>query len=194
MNDALGALDSAIAQVNQLRAFLRKKSNPQVRSSEERSSIKAIALAWFNNHGLTISTIAETSDLQKLDDLYKGILAAADISSLRSKYDSLLKGVKTSLISVRSKSLSADARNTAAGDQPPDISPLILDPAMQLILNGRWSECVLSLQAGAPLAATVMMGGLLEALLLGRIHRESNKRPYFKPLARQQINPARQSH
>jgi hypothetical protein len=180
MNDALGALDSAIAQVNQLRAFLRKKSNPQVRSSEERSPIKALALAWFNNQGPTISTIAETSDLQELDDLYKGILAAADLSSLRSKYDSLLKEVKASLISVRSKSLSAGARNTAAGDRPPDFAPLISDPAMQTILNGRWSECVLSLQAGAPMAATVMMGGLLEALLLGRIHRESNKAPIFQ--------------
>lgn len=32
---------------------------------------------------------------------------------------------------------------------------------------------------GAPLAATVMIGGLLEGLLLARVNREANKKPVF---------------
>jgi hypothetical protein len=180
MNDALGALDSAISQAEKLRAFLRKKRNRQVRSTEERSLIKATALTWFSNQRPTISTIAQSSDLQEPDELYKSILAAADLASARSRYDSLLKSIKTSLISLRSHCLSAGTSSRTTGNQPPDFAPLISDLAMQAILNGRWGECVLALSAGAPLAATVMMGGLLEALLLGRIHRESNKSPVFQ--------------
>lgn len=180
MNDALEALDSAIAQADKLRAFLRKKSNRQVRSSEERSLVKATALTWFRNQRPTISLIAQPSDLQEPDDQYKAILAAADLASARSRYDSQLKGIKASLISLRSHCLSAGSSNPGTGNQPPDFAPLISDPAMQAILIGRWSECVVALSAGAPLAATVMMGGLLEALLLGRIHRESNKAPVFQ--------------
>jgi hypothetical protein len=37
--------------------------------------------------------------------------------------------------------------------------------------------------AGAPLAATVMIGGLLEGLLLARILHEANKTPIFTATA-----------
>jgi hypothetical protein len=51
---------------------------------------------------------------------------------------------------------------------------------MQEVLGSRWQECTKCLHAEAPLSATVMMGGLLEALLLGRINRETNKGPIFQ--------------
>ncbi len=54
---------------------------------------------------------------------------------------------------------------------------------MQALLTARWDECVKCLRAGAPLAATVMMGGLLEALLLARINLELDKTPIFKAAA-----------
>jgi hypothetical protein len=179
MNDALGALDSAIAQADKLRAFLKKKSNRPVRSTEERSLIKATALTWFSNQRPAISIIAETPDLQEPDDLYKSILAAADLASARSKYDSLLKGIKTALISLRSNCLSVGTSSRVTGNQPPDFGPLISDPAMQAILSSRWDECVVALFAGAPLAATVMMGGLLEALLLGRVSSRVQQGTYI---------------
>ena len=50
---------------------------------------------------------------------------------------------------------------------------------MQEILKRRWIECTACLDAGVPLAATVMMGGLLEGLLLARINQESNQTPIF---------------
>ena len=50
---------------------------------------------------------------------------------------------------------------------------------MQGILNNRWTECVRCVGCNAPLAATVMMGGLLEAVLLARVNRETNKAPIF---------------
>jgi hypothetical protein len=54
---------------------------------------------------------------------------------------------------------------------------------MQAILTERWRECIRCIDADAPLAATVMMGGLLETLLLGRINRETNPAPIFKAKA-----------
>ena len=44
----------------------------------------------------------------------------------------------------------------------------------------RWIECVNCINGNSPLAATVMMGGLLEGLLLARINRENNKAPIFQ--------------
>src|SRR5437773_1848747 len=51
---------------------------------------------------------------------------------------------------------------------------------MQTILTNRWYECVTCVEAGAPLAAVVMMGGLLEGLLLARINQLTDKSPVFK--------------
>jgi hypothetical protein len=43
----------------------------------------------------------------------------------------------------------------------------------------RWDECKRCLDASAPLAATVMMGGLLEALFVSRANRLSDKSKLF---------------
>jgi len=48
---------------------------------------------------------------------------------------------------------------------------------MQRILENRWNECIKCVEAEAPLAATVMMGGLLEGLLLARINQLTDRRP-----------------
>ena len=54
---------------------------------------------------------------------------------------------------------------------------------MKMILEKRWTECVTCVAAGAPLAATVMIGGLLEGLLLARVNSENNKAPIFMAAA-----------
>jgi hypothetical protein len=88
--------------------------------------------------------------------------------------------IKTAFISLRSNCLSVGTSIRVTGNHPPDFGPLLSHPATQAILSSRWDECVVAVFAGAPLAATVMMSGLLEALLLGRVHRESNKAPIFQ--------------
>lgn len=50
---------------------------------------------------------------------------------------------------------------------------------MQEVLARHWTECVLCLKVGAPLAATVMMGGLLEGLLLAKINSVPDKSSVF---------------
>ena len=66
---------------------------------------------------------------------------------------------------------------------PPDFSRLIANPQMQVILQRRWSETQACMSAHAHLAATVMMGGLLEALLLARINRMPSLAPAFQTRA-----------
>jgi len=50
---------------------------------------------------------------------------------------------------------------------------------MQIILTKRLQECSVCVKSGAPLAATVMMGGLLEGRLLAKINQLSNKASVF---------------
>jgi hypothetical protein len=68
---------------------------------------------------------------------------------------------------------------TPTADSPPTFESLVADPAMRRVLTRRWDECTRCVAAGAPLAATVMMGGLLEALLLARVHRLTDKSAVF---------------
>jgi hypothetical protein len=54
---------------------------------------------------------------------------------------------------------------------------------MKVILERRWNECQSCVRAEAPLAATVMMGGLLEALFVARANLMTNKTPLFRAKA-----------
>jgi len=56
---------------------------------------------------------------------------------------------------------------------------LISNPKMLAILERRWRETLACIEAQADLAATVMLGGLLEALFLARINRLSTLAPVF---------------
>jgi hypothetical protein len=57
---------------------------------------------------------------------------------------------------------------------------LAADVTMQASLVRRWRECHVCIVAGAHLAATVMMGGLLEALCVARVNKMPDKSPLFK--------------
>lgn len=173
------AIDSAIAEVERLRRVLKKSRMVQVRSSDERALAKATASAWFSNHRGALETILPGSAFDAIDAGYKNLLEASDRHGARSKYVSTLGALKQHLIRLRTECLAAKPLPTSTSDQPPDFSPLIADAAMQKILITRWDECLLCLNAKASLAATVMMGGLLEAILLARVNRESNKAPLF---------------
>jgi hypothetical protein len=54
---------------------------------------------------------------------------------------------------------------------------------MQAILTKRWRECGICVRSNAPLAATVMMGGLLEGLLLAKINQLPDKAAVFRATA-----------
>lgn len=185
MNYADEAIHSAITEAKTLRERIKKKkSSPQVRG-QEKDIIRATALAWFNNHRKALMTVFSDTDLAEIDKAYQEILLASHKDSARSKYVSVLKSIFTLLAEFRAVNVVKlstaphDAPEAASQDLPPDFTPLVKDQQMKTLLEKRWTECNLCVSAGAPLATIVMVGGFLEGLLLGRIHRETNKAPIF---------------
>jgi len=181
MVNAHDAVDAAIDEIDRLRKVLKRRQSLQVWSAEEKSLVKATALSWFNSHRKQAQTGVDSDLLGTSDTYYKALLSAADRASSRAKYDTLLKSILKELVDVRGYTLTSSQNNTeqTTADEPPKFDPLIADPRMRDILINRWLECCACLTAGASLAATVMMGGLLEALLLARVNKEQNKNSIF---------------
>ena len=174
------ALDEAIQEASRLRRNLKKKTSKQVTAVAETALIKATALAWFNKHRAVIVTRVSDDDVGAADAAYKRLLQGADRATSRSTYDGTLKSLRSELTILKGRAVEAGLEPVrATTDASPDFSSLVSDPKMQAILARRWDECVICVQHGAPLAATVMMGGLVEALLLARLLREPNKTPVF---------------
>ena len=177
-------IDSAIHEAERLRVNLKKKLGKQVHSREEQNVIKATALSWFNHHLRIVEAATGEEASNRANALYQELITCTDRAPSRSRYDSLLKQIKQELSSLRGAALTpAKAHAQASTDAAPNFHPLINDAAMQRILTDRWNECVRCIEANAPMSATVMMGGLLETLLLGRFNRETNKQPIFAATA-----------
>jgi len=180
MTATVDALGAAISETERLQKLLKKgRPRVQVTLSDERSSANATALAWFNNHRGAVSQAMADTDLKEVDDKYRWILEASARAGARVRYLATLKDLRLDLVRLRSASVSAPAKRAVTVDVAPDFTPLVSDPAMKGILLERWDECAKCLEAKVPLAATVMMGGLLEALLLARINKEANQKPIF---------------
>jgi hypothetical protein len=183
MPEAYDAADAAMTDVDRLRQAIRKRSTLQVRSSEECSVIKAVCLTWFKNHRPIVRAALDEDLLVDVDRMYKDLLTASDRATSRSRYNADLKAIRSRLAEIRGYTITPSSSvSTSTSDTPPSFAPLVSDPAMQAILKRRWTECANCVSVGAPLAAIVMMGGLLEALLLARVHKTPNKAPIFGAL------------
>lgn len=162
------SVDRALRDVESLRKSLRRRTDAQVRSAEERGLVKATALAWFNAYRQSLRDFVEPTMFDAIDKLYTQILEGSENETRRARYQSLLDGLKPLLIRARSQAVQADITSKAIA--PPRFSVLISDAQMIAILEQRWDETLKCLKVGAHLAATVMMGGLLEGLFLSRIN------------------------
>jgi len=188
MTDGQRAIDAATMEADRLQKALKHESSAQVRADDERQVIKATGLSWFNNHrGIIAQTLGE-DQLKAIDDDYRALIAASARATLRAKYQELLKQLKKRLTRLETDhviALSAPPASAPAAttDTPPTFAPLIADPRMQAILVKRWEECVICVKSGAPLAALVMMGGLLEGLLLAKINNLADKALVFTAAA-----------
>lgn len=180
MAGANEAIEAAVSDAERLRRTLKRKNTLQVRSIDEKALIKATALAWFNNYRQAISSTVDGELLYEVDSLYKDLLSGSARSCMRSTYDTSLKALCKELSDIRVYSLTAVSSPKTSTDAPPDFGAMVADPEMKSILERRWKECSQCIKAGAPLAATVMMGGLLEALLLARVNKERDKSLIFK--------------
>lgn len=176
-------IDSAIAEIERLRRSLAKGTTNQVGSAAERNQIQATAYAWFKSHRVQLSSNAQEQVLAAVDALYREILDASGRATTRARYKRLLKDLKAALVSIRSEAMQDPLLFTtplSEAQEPPDFTPLVPDERMRAILERRWRETGLCLEAGAHLAATVMMGALLEAFLLSRVNHLANLDPLFK--------------
>jgi hypothetical protein len=184
MNPSDEAIHAAIQQAQLLRKATKRKRTQQVVGAE-RDIVRATALSWFNNHRKQLAAVLAEAELGEIDKKYQWVLQASHKNSLRSSYVTSLKEIEDSLVELRSANVLklSQAPPAVTVDAPPDFSPLVNDAQMKAILEGRWTEITACITANAPLAATVMMGGLLEGLLLARVNSQANKAPIYTAAA-----------
>jgi len=182
VNEAFHAIDNAIHEIKKLRSNLKKKTTRQVSSIEECALIKATALSWFNTHQKKIYSLISQDILKPIDQMYQTLLQSCDRATSRKSYDTILKDLSKNLIDFKTKIIHASSKKNAhtTTDIAPDFAVLTTDTQIKKILNSRWEECYRCIAGKAPLAATVMMGGFLETLLLSRINKEPDQSKIFK--------------
>ncbi len=140
--------------------------------------MKAVSLAWFQQHKASVLSISSTPDLTAVDTGFRDLLGLSERAPSTAKIRGVVKRLQSDLIRLQTSLASAPVALKPTTDAPPSFAA-VPDPLMREVLTRRWQECVTCLGAGAPLAATVMMGGLLESLFLARVNREPNKQPIF---------------
>lgn len=182
MDDLYSHIEAAIAELDRASRFLAKIRVPQIRSAEHRDFLKATALSWFHTHRGILLSSAAPDVLNAVDTPYRAILDATDRNAAKGTYASAVRRAKNALVDIRSDAL-VPGPAVRTGDSPPVFGPLAADQQMQEILTRRWEECTRCLKAHASLAATVMMGGLLEALFVSRANKLHDKRALFRSAA-----------
>jgi hypothetical protein len=163
-----------LADIDRLRVALREAGR-QIRSRELLTHIAAVAEAWYRTYRSATSGF----DVKAIDEIVDALRTASDRSPSTEGIRSRLTKLRALVVALRTRMIAAPPQ---PADAVTDASPsfaAIPDPLMQQILTKRWSECVACLGANAPLAATVMMGGMLESLFLARVNREPKKKAIF---------------
>ena len=186
MTAAHEAIQATLAELERLRKLLSKGKTKQVYGASDLDLIKANVHTWLHTRrGILVVAVGEQS-LNALDSVYRDLLAATNRGTSRSRYIDLLKALKKSLGTLQADKaieLSNPLRHKASPDTPPSFATIAADAEMQQLLVNRWNECVSCVSHDLPLAATVMMGGILEALLIARINKLTDQSPVFKAKA-----------
>lgn len=185
MNDAQSAVDAAHREVGRLITILRRSQSLQVRNDDEKRVVKSTALAWFNSHRPKLCPPLDAARLASVDERCQRLISAGNVAASRSKVIASARGLQKALAALQTEqalalSMPSAPTSSPSADDPPSFHTLIADPAMVAILDARWRECAACIRAGAPLAATVMMGGMIEGLLLARINQLDDKSAIFR--------------
>lgn len=183
MENPVDVVERALKEVDAARTTLAVGWSKQITQAAALDYLKSLAYAWFKSHRPELQGRVPATELTAVDDHFEHVLSATDKASARSTYKDALNGAKAALIALRSGLLIAPPPSNVTKTAPPDFSPLASDPIMRSILDARWDECQLCLNAGAPMAATVMMGGFLEALFVARANQMTDKAPLFRARA-----------
>ena len=183
MTAAYEAIQTTLAEVERLRKVLSKSSSKQVYSASELDIIKANVHTWLHSRRAVLVGAVGEQPLKDIDSCYRDLLAATNRGTSRTRYNDLLKSLKRALGTLqadRAIELTDPLRHKASPDTLPSFATITADIEMQQLLANRWHECVACVAHDLPLSATVMMGGILEALLVARINRLTDQSPVFK--------------
>ncbi|MGH8200467.1 MAG: hypothetical protein ACREVO_08900 [Steroidobacteraceae bacterium] len=184
MSGNADAVEASLREIEQALKRVSKQSGKQITKAADRDYLKSVAYAWFETHRRPLDGIVQDEVLKSVDTPLRAVLDATARSSAKSTYLAALKEAKGAVTSLRGAILVSTRTSAAAGlEAPPDFAALASDATMRSILERRWNESQRCVQAGAPLAATVMMGGLLEALFVARANLMSDKSPLFRAKA-----------
>jgi hypothetical protein len=175
------ALESLIVQLERARTRTKRGGSKQVRKADEIDYLKSLSYAWFNSSRQQLGELATNGSVDAVDEAFRTVLDATAGFAARSTYINALSQAKKALVIARTAALGP--AQSKVPEIAPDFSALASDTEMRKILGRRWGECQACLKADAHLAATVMMGGLLETLLLSRINLALSKTQIFTSLS-----------
>ena len=177
--DVHEALDSVIREITRAHHLVKRKKSKQVNTKEEKQFLQSIVYSWRKTHRPIVCEGVPGFDLGDIDSNYVIILESSEKNASRNTYLSVLKDVKGNLVKLRTEIFKIPEPVESTSELAPDFTSLAADAEMQTILIRRWEECKKCLKADANLAATVMMGGLLEALFVAKANKMVNLNPLF---------------
>jgi hypothetical protein len=180
MNSGSDPIEDSIRAIEQARGRVSRIRARQITSADDRDYLKSVAYSWFRSHRPSLAVALPEEALGPVDTELRRVLDATARSSARTTYLAALRDAKSALTQLRSTALTSVVKAPIGDETPPNFTGLSADPVMIAILERRWHECQKCVRAGAPLAATVMMGGLLEALFVARANLLTNKTPLFR--------------
>lgn len=183
MSESANPIEACFREVELARNRVSRMKVKQVTSADDRDYLKSVAYSWFKSHRPLLAQSIREDALELVDVKLKAVLDATARSSAKSTYLASLGDAKDALASLRGVALLPTRSSSSSTELPPDFAALAADPVMKAILERRWNECQRCIRASAPLAATVMMGGLLEALFVARANLMTNKAPLFRAKA-----------
>lgn len=184
MYENITLVANAIIELESLKKNLNKKKTNQVNSVDEKNLIKATSYSWIKSYQPKLSIFLNNSvEISKIHDSYCSLLNFSDKKTTRNVYKGIIKQLKNDLIELRSIIIKKNTIGEITYNDSstmPDFSVLISDSAMIRIIHKRWVEIEACLKHEAPLASTVMMGGLLESVLMAKINRFNDRSILFK--------------
>jgi len=169
-----------LEDIKKIQKVISTLNTSRVWSQEVRSHLKAVGFAWFNSYRQGYLKLSSLDALSNLDSEYKILISSAEGAPYKKAVHNLLKRIYKALIELRKQLIDRSLSALSTSYVPPSFGMLVSDPFMQQVLEARWRECTSCIEADAPVASIVMMGGLLESLLLARVNRETEKQPIFQ--------------
>jgi hypothetical protein len=180
MSEIQKSFDDLNESLDKLKNYLKKTKTKQVRGQDEKAISKANGTSWFNFHRSKVNQVIGEDSLKRCDTLFNDLISISDKQGARTTYFTIISEIKKELNALRKDNIVKISTYTQknVSTPAPDFSKIITDLEMQEILKKRWIECEKCIIAEAPLAATVMIGGLIETVLLARINMHDQSKVF----------------